>query len=43
MDRSGAETGHLVIFDRGQERSWEEKLFNREEQYRDKVIKVWGM
>jgi hypothetical protein len=35
--------GHLVIFDRSETRSWEEKLFSREEQYRDKTIKVWGM
>jgi hypothetical protein len=43
MDRSGAEAGHLVIFDRTPGRSWEEKLFVREEAYQGIRIKVWGM
>jgi hypothetical protein len=43
MDRSGAEAGHLVIFDRRKQRSWEEKLFVREEEYQGATIKVWGM
>jgi hypothetical protein len=43
MDRTGTEVGHLVIFDRSESRSWEEKLFSREEQYQGKTIKVWGM
>ncbi len=43
MDRSGAETGHLVIFDRTPERSWEEKLFHQSRTYQDTVIDVWGM
>jgi hypothetical protein len=43
MDRSGAEAGHLVIFDRSQQRSWEEKIFIREEIYQGQAIKVWGM
>ena len=43
QDRCGAETGHLVIFDRRAGKSWEEKLFVREEEHRGKRIKVWGM
>lgn len=43
LDRSGAEAGHLVIFDRSKERSWGEKLFVREEEYQGRIIKVWGM
>lgn len=43
LDRSGAEAGHLIIFDRRAGRSWEEKLFTREEAYRGKSITVWGM
>ncbi len=43
MDRTGTGVGHLVIFDRSEERSWEEKLFSREETHRGKTIKVWGM
>ena len=27
MDRCGAEAGHLVVFDRSEERSWDEKVF----------------
>lgn len=30
MDRSGAEEGHLVIFDSDRNKSWEEKIFDRE-------------
>ncbi len=43
LDRVGAEAGHLVIFDRDKKRSWVEKIFSREETYRDTTIKVWGM
>lgn len=34
MDRSGAEEGHLVIFDSDRNKSWEEKIFDREVQVR---------
>jgi hypothetical protein len=43
IDRNGAEAGHLVIFDRDEQRSWAEKIFVREENYQGHVIKVWGM
>ncbi len=43
MDKSGTEIGHLIIFDRDEKRSWEEKLFVRKEEYQGKRIKVWGM
>ena len=42
MDRSGAEAGHLVIFDRG-EGAWSDKLFHREPAYEGARIHVWGM
>jgi hypothetical protein len=42
-DRCDADEAHLVIFDRTPGRSWEEKLFRREERYRDLPITVWGM
>ena len=29
MDRCAAEAGHLIVFDRASDRSWEEKLFRR--------------
>lgn len=43
LDRVGAEAGHLVIFDRDKKRSWEQKIFSREETYQGTTIKVWGM
>ena len=44
MDRCKAEAGHLVIFDRSGERSWDDKVF-RDEQAAESGAKiaVWGM
>ena len=30
LDRSGAEEGHLLVFDRDEKKTWDEKLFRRE-------------
>jgi hypothetical protein len=43
MDRCNTDQGHLVIFDRSEGKSWEEKIFKREEKYQNKTITVWGM
>ena len=43
MDRSGAVEGHLVIFDRTEGRSWNEKIFRREEAEGGVPVTVWGM
>ncbi len=43
LDRCGAEEGHLVISDRSANKSWEEKLYHRTENYQGRVIEVWGM
>ena len=44
MDRCGAESGHLIVFDRSPSRPWEEKIFRREESARsDAPVTVWGM
>ena len=43
MDRCDAEAGHLVIFDRSEDRPWREKIFRREGVAGDAVIAVWGM
>jgi len=43
MDRSHADEGHLVIFDRTKTKSWDEKIFKKEKSYEGKMIKVWGM
>ena len=43
LDRLGSEAGHLVVFDRDPEKSWEEKIYRRTEDYEGKTITVWGM
>jgi len=43
MDASGAEAGHLVIFDRTAGRPWQEKIFRRALSYQERPIAVWGM
>ena len=44
MDRCGAEAGHLIVFDRAPERTWEEKLFRREAPAGGGApVTVWGM
>ena len=43
MDRCAAETGHLVIFDRDEGRSWDEKMFCRWESVGGVEVLVWGM
>ncbi len=43
MDKSGAEAGHLVIFDRTPDKAWAEKIFQRVVEYQGTPIRVWGM
>ncbi len=43
MDKCGSDSGHLIVFDRDPERKGEDKIFQREEIYENKRIKVWGM
>ena len=43
MELWGAEAGHLALFDRRGERSWEARLYRREEPFEDRTITVWGM
>ena len=45
MDRCGAEAGHLIVFDRSPERSWEEKIFRRDAPSGAGAarVTVWGM
>ena len=42
MDKCGAESGHLVIFDRDESKPWEQKLYRREASLRDRSVTVWG-
>ena len=43
MDRCAAEEGHLVIFDREEGRSWDEKIYTRDETEGGTPVTVWGM
>ncbi len=43
MDKCGTKHGHLVIFDKRKNTSWEEKIFRHEEEYNGREIVVWGM
>ena len=44
MDRCGAEAGHLIVFDRAPDRTWQEKIFRREAPAdAGGGITVWGM
>ncbi|MBK1734180.1 hypothetical protein CKO15_02555 [Halorhodospira abdelmalekii] len=42
-DRVGADEAHLVLFDRRPEVSWEEKIWQEEEQYGEWRITTWGV
>ena len=44
LDRCAAEAGHLVVFDRSSERTWEQKIFRRPAPPgKDAPVTVWGM
>ena len=44
MDTAGSvDEGHLIIFDRTQELSWEERIWHRASEYNGHPIMVWGM
>jgi hypothetical protein len=43
MMTKGATEGHLIIFDRSKEKSWDKKIFHKVEQVGSFAIQVWGM
>ena len=43
MDRCGAESGHLVVLDQRPGKSWEERIFRRDEIVGETPVTVWGM
>ena len=43
MDRCAAESGHLLIFDQRPGRTWEKRIFRRDERTGETAITVWGM
>ena len=42
MDKSSAESGHLIIFDRTQEKAWDNKIFHQQQNVKNKTIHIWG-
>ena len=42
MDRCNGQSGHLVVFDRDENKSWEEKIYRRAESRGDRTVTVWG-
>ena len=43
MDRCAAAEGHLVLFDRTEGKSWDDKVYRREETEDGASVTVWGM
>ena len=43
VDRCAAEAGHLVVIDRRESRSWDEKVFRHRRRSQSVPIDVWGM
>ena len=43
VDQRGAESGHLLVFDRRPDKSWRERIFRREEHAGETHVTVWGM
>jgi len=43
MDRCATAEGHLVLFDRSEGTSWDDKVYRREETESGTPVTVWGM
>jgi hypothetical protein len=43
MARCNADEGHLVIFDRDKQKSWDEKIFTRDAEIKGEKIMIWGV
>ena len=44
MDTAGSvDEGHLIIFDRTKEKTWDERIWHRPYPYQGRTIMVWGM
>ncbi len=43
IDRAGTDEGHLVIFDRTEGATWDDRIFRRKEREGGQLITVWGM
>ena len=44
MDLCGSvDEGHLIVFDRSQTKTWDERIWHRPAEYEGRKIMVWGM
>jgi len=43
MDKCGSKHGNLIIFDRDENKKWDDKIFHRKENYQGGFINIWGM
>ncbi len=43
MLTKGTTEGHLIIFDKSKQKSWDKKIFQRTEQVGSLIINIWGM
>ena len=44
MDAVGSvDEGHLIIFDRSKNKTWEERIWHQPKEYQGRTIMVWGM
>ncbi len=43
MDKNGSTEGHLVVFDRRTDKSWDEKIYHQQKTVNHKTIELWGM
>ena len=43
MDRRDASAGHLLLFDRDPDKTWDQKVWRREESARGRLITMWGV
>ena len=43
LDRRGAQAGHLIVFDRAPDRTWEEKIFRRPAPADGVPVTFWSM
>ena len=44
MDLCGSvDEGHLIVFDRSQTKTWDERIWHRSAEYEGRKIMVWGM
>jgi len=42
MDGFGEKTGWLIVFDRRKSKTWEEKIYWKQEKYNNKMINIVG-